>query len=153
MFSTELKFTIDVLVKWVNDVFKSRFNELDAIGKPTFLKENSIDRSNENCVILLKVSSKSTRGYNFTVQKERLFLRNIYSDELLKKSENMSDLKLYFIAFDYFLRIAVLLNKYYNKNSNVEDVDHDVIATFLDKTLNLKYNFFWNYIKTLKNLP
>ena len=36
MFSTELKFTIDVLVKWVNDVFKARFKELDAIGKPTF---------------------------------------------------------------------------------------------------------------------
>ena len=54
----------------------------------------------------------------------------------------MSNLKLYFIASDYFLRIAILLNKYYNKNSNVEDVDHDVMATLLDKTLNLKYNFF-----------
>ena len=33
MFSTELKFTIDVLVKWFNDTLKSRFNELDATRK------------------------------------------------------------------------------------------------------------------------
>ena len=69
-------------------------------------------------------------------------LRNIYSDKILKKSENISDLKIYFIAFDYFLYIVELLNKYYNKNSNIEDVDHDVMATILDKTLNLKYNSF-----------
>ena len=31
MFSIELKFTIDALVKWFNDVFKSRFNELDEL--------------------------------------------------------------------------------------------------------------------------
>ena len=29
MFSIELKFNIDVLVKWFNDAFKSKFNELD----------------------------------------------------------------------------------------------------------------------------
>ena len=69
-------------------------------------------------------------------------LRNIYSDKILKKSENISDLKIYFIAFDYFLYIVELLDKYYNKNSNIEDVDHDVMATILDKTLNLKYNSF-----------
>ena len=69
-------------------------------------------------------------------------LRNIYSDKILKKAENISDLKIYFIAFDYFLYIVELLNKYYNKNSNIEDVDHDVMATILDKTLNLKYNSF-----------
>lgn len=42
MFSTKLKFTIDVLVQWFNNVFKSRFNKLDAIKKQKFLKEKPI---------------------------------------------------------------------------------------------------------------
>ena len=51
MFFTELKFTIDVLVKWFNDVLKSRFNVLDVIRKQKCLKEKPIDWSREKCVI------------------------------------------------------------------------------------------------------
>ena len=69
-----------------------------------------------------------------------MFLRNIYPDK--EKSENIGYLKKYYVAFDYFLHIFVILNKYYNKNSNIEDVDHDVLETVLDRTLTLKYNSF-----------
>ena len=51
MFSIELKFTVDVSVKWFNYVFKSQFNEIDAIKKQKFLKEKRIDLPNEKCVI------------------------------------------------------------------------------------------------------
>ena len=51
MFFTELKFTTGVLVKWFNDVLKSRFNVLDAIKKQKCLKEKPIDWSCEKCVI------------------------------------------------------------------------------------------------------
>ena len=64
----------------------------------------------------------------------------MYED--LKKIENISTLKKCYTAFDYFLHLVVLLNKYYNKNSNVEDVDHDVMETFLDTTWCSKYNSF-----------
>ena len=40
LFSVELKFTIDTLVKWFNDVFKSKFVELYEIQKQIFAKEN-----------------------------------------------------------------------------------------------------------------
>ena len=43
MFLTELKFTIDVLVKWFNYIFKSRFTELDEIKKELPAKKNLID--------------------------------------------------------------------------------------------------------------
>ena len=46
MFSTELKFNFDVLVKWFNDIFKSRFNELDELKKQKFIRENPFDWSN-----------------------------------------------------------------------------------------------------------
>ena len=49
--STELKFTIDVLVKWFYDIFKSRLNELDEINKQLFTRNNPIDWSHETCVI------------------------------------------------------------------------------------------------------
>ena len=88
MFSTELKFTIDVLVKWFNDIFKSRFNELDELKKQKLIKENPIYWSNHKCVICdLKLAVSLSEGYqrtekttcyNFTIQKEHFFLRNTY---------------------------------------------------------------------------
>ena len=55
MFSSELKFTTDILVwfncVWFNDIFKSQFNELDMIKKHKLLKEKLTDWHNEKCVI------------------------------------------------------------------------------------------------------
>lgn len=41
MFSTELQFTIDVLVKWFIDVFQSRFNKVDELKKTKIYKRKS----------------------------------------------------------------------------------------------------------------
>ena len=65
-----------------------------------------------------KKSEKSNNLVRFYCSKKHLFLKNIYSDKDLKKDENSSRLKNYNITFDYFLYYVVLLNKYYNKNSN-----------------------------------
>lgn len=35
-----------------------------------------------------------------------------------------------------------MLNKNCNKNSNIEDADHNVMKTILDTTLNFKYDSF-----------
>ena len=50
MFLTELKFAIDVLVKWFNYIFKSRFTELDEIKKELPAKKNLIDWSQQTFV-------------------------------------------------------------------------------------------------------
>ena len=42
-FSIELKFTIDALARWFNDVFKSKFGELGEIQKQIFTKENPMN--------------------------------------------------------------------------------------------------------------
>lgn len=74
------KFTTDLLVKQLNDLFKSRFNELDEIRKQNFLKEKPIDWSNKKCVIcnlklavnmqeVCQQTKKITTWDNFTVQK------------------------------------------------------------------------------------
>ena len=41
MFSTELQFTIDVLVKWFIDVIQSRFNKVDELKKTKIYKRKS----------------------------------------------------------------------------------------------------------------
>ena len=146
IFLTELKFTIDVLVEWFNDVFKSRFNELDEIEKQLFTKNNPIDWSQQTCVICgfeLATgtchghdSDKLTTCFDFTMRREHLFPGNIYSFEELKQSQSIKDLQHYYRSFDYFLHVTVLSNKYYNKNNEIEFVDHNDMERFLDETLN-----------------
>lgn len=70
------------------------------------------------------------------------FLRNVYSEQELKQSERINDLKQYYEAFEYFLHIVVLLNKYYNKDSEIEFVDHDVMENFLDVNVEFTIRFF-----------
>ena len=153
MFSTELKFTIDVLAKWFNDIVKSRFNEFGELKEQKFIRKNPTDWSNQKCVscdLKLAVSlsegyqktEKLTTWYDFTVQKEHLFSRYIYSYDELKKFENVSTLENFYRAFDFFLHLIVLLTKYYNKNNDIEDVHHDIMEIFLGTTLNSKYNSF-----------
>lgn len=114
------------------------------------------------CNLRLKVSvslqegcektNKITTRYDFAVQKEHLFLGNIYSDADLKKSENISTFKNYYIAFDYFLHVAILLNNYYHKNSDIGNVNHGVMAAFLDEILNLKCNFFLELYQKIEDV-
>ena len=73
MFSIELKFTVDVSVKWFNDVFKSRFNEIYAIKKQKFLKEKQIDLPNEKCVICdLKLPVSLQEGCEKKIKNDNL---------------------------------------------------------------------------------
>lgn len=51
MLSTEHKFTVDMLVKWFNELFKSRFNEPNEIKKQLFTRDNPVDWSSQKCVI------------------------------------------------------------------------------------------------------
>ena len=84
MFSVELTFAIDILVKWFNVVFKPTFNELSKVKKQTFLEDNPIDWPKEKCAICdptlgvnLKEGNKKTKKlttwWGFTVQKDTYF--------------------------------------------------------------------------------
>ena len=113
MFSAELKFTICLLVKWFNDVFKSRFNELDELKRQKFIRKSPINWSNQKCLICdLKLAVSLCKGYrkseklatwyDFIVQKKHLFLRNIYSYDDLKKSKNVITLENFYHPLSFF---------------------------------------------------
>ena len=84
-------------------------------------------------------------------KKNIYFLHNIYSEPEVKQSERINDLIQYYEAFEYFLHIVVLLNKYYNKDSEYEFVDHDVTENFLDVKLNSQYNSFLELCKAIED--
>ena len=67
LFSVELKFTIYTLVKWFNEIFKSKFLELNEIQKQIFVKENPLDWSKICCRICgLKLSTSTKEGHEKT---------------------------------------------------------------------------------------
>ena len=134
LFSVELKFTVDSLTKWFNDVFKSKFLELNEFQKQIFVKENPLDWSKTICSVCgFKLSTSVKKGpektlnlttwYDFTVQQEHLFLRNIYSTEDLSKMDNLKTLEDFYEAFKFFLEVVVLLEKCGNRQMSLSDLD------------------------------
>ena len=84
LFSVELKFAIDNLNNWFSSTIKPKFLELHDNRKHLFIKENPLIPSETTCVIcgfLLDGEAKGDgklRWYDFIVDCEHLFLRNVY---------------------------------------------------------------------------
>ena len=89
LFSGELKFAIDTLNNWFSNTIKTKFLDLDDIKKQRFIKENPIVPSKTTCCICgfslgTEACQEHQQWYNFIVEVEYLFLRNIYSEKDLK---------------------------------------------------------------------
>ena len=61
------------------------------------------------------------------------FVRNIFDPEDLTLSKNIETLEKYDGSFKKMLRIVVLLNDNYSKDTEVGDISDDCIAEFVDK--------------------
>ena len=89
MFTTELKFAADCLLKWFNAKFKSKSLELSNSAKRKYESENPINWSRDRCCVCtfpLEIKAtkfdtdKEAMSYvNFIIFKEHKFLRNIFS--------------------------------------------------------------------------
>ena len=86
----------------------------------------------------MKKLQKNDRVWFYCSKRTFNFKKHLFWNGHLK-SENVIFLKNYYIAPWLFFLLCRITN-FYNKNSNVEDVDHDLTATF--RTLNLKYSSF-----------
>ena len=86
----------------------------------------------------MKKLQKNDRVWFYCSKRTFNFKKHLFWNGHLK-SENVIFLKNYYIAPWLFFLLCRITN-FYNKNSNVEDVDHDLMATF--RTLNLKYSSF-----------
>ena len=61
---------------------------------------------------------------------------------MLNEFQQVQDLATYYENFKKVLSFVVLLDKMYSLVSNIEDIDHDCIESFLRADLNDQYNSF-----------
>ena len=133
LFALELKFTIDTLVNWFNSTIKTKFLELDNFQKQAFMEKNPLDLAKTTCSIcgfsfvflLTKVMNKQnlTTWFDFIVQQEYLFLKNIGVD---KESETLES---FYESFEYFLEILTLLK---NENFKLQEMEQEKLREFLE---------------------
>ena len=100
-------------------MIKSKFLKLNNIQKQIFIKENPINSSKTLCCICgfrldieVKQKKKISTWHEFVVQKEHLFLRNIYSKNDIASMKKIRDISDFNGECYRFVKIVVLLEKY-----------------------------------------
>ena len=84
-----------------------------------------------------KKAEKIRTWYDFIVQKEHLFIRNIYTKEEISSMENLSTLESYCKKFNRFLGTIILLKKYFNRLTTLNnDDDQQILKEFFTLGLN-----------------
>ena len=103
MFSTELKFATDCPLKWFNKNFKSNILELRNEQKRKYEINYPINWKRDRCCLCpfsleinpttFDAGEKTLSCADFIICKEHKFLRNIFSNEELSKTDPPKDLK------------------------------------------------------------
>ena len=140
MFTTELKFAGDCLMRWFNAKFKSQNVVLSNDTKMRYETENPIDWRSARCFICtfpieinptMSDATKDSMSYSdFDIHKEHKFLRNIFSKEELSTSSALKDFPTYYENFSKFLHIAVYLQNYLNNTQKFSDCPHEELVDF-----------------------
>ena len=121
IFTTELKFVADCLLKWFNAKFKSSNLELSNTAKRKYGIENLVDWSRNCCSSCpfpleingtkFDVDSQTMSYVNFIIFKKDKFLRNIFSSEELATTDGHQ-------AFVKFLKIVIILQNALNTHED-----------------------------------
>ena len=184
LFSVELKFTIDVLNDWFSNITKPKFLDVNGIKKQIYIKENPIVPSKTTCSIygfLLGVQARGEykRWYDFRVECEYLFLRNIYNDTELQKMK-IEDIEKYYEILDRLAELFPVVERaledgdtwaefedfmleelddiYSTVNEMKEDIDNIAVAKktickppdFSDKIISFIYSALIKFVETDK---
>ena len=143
MFSTELKFASDCLIKWFNLKFQKQNLELSNEKRRDYETENLIDWENDNCKICnfpLHVNpttfdvEKEKMSYgDFIIKKEHKFLRNIFSKKELMSSAAIKNLQSFHENFSKFLQVVVYLQNSINSIKDFSECFYDEIVEFCNE--------------------
>ena len=143
MFNIELKFAADAVLKCFNMKIKSGNLEIDPKVKTKYEINNPIIWKKDKCCIcnfLLHINPKgleyqdSEISYtDFLIRKEHKFLRNIYTQGDLLKSENLKDLESYYFAFKKFLNIIIFMEAALKDSMDFNNIIDDDLKKFLMK--------------------
>ena len=99
MFCVETAFVKNTLLEWFNKKFKLQNLEIPALMKMIYEQKNSIDWKKDKCVICkmpLKIEPTSFKTLDdevtygdFVIRFEYTFIRNIYTIEQIKQSDDL----------------------------------------------------------------
>ena len=105
LFTIELKFTIETLVKLFNSIIKRKFIQLNDFQKQAFLEKN-------RCIsgFMLSISSREgpeqtlnlTTRIDFIAQQEYCFMKNNYSQEYIENTDNLKLVKIFMVRLSIF---------------------------------------------------
>ena len=140
MFTTELKFTTDCLLKWFDKKFKPTNLELSNSARRKYEIENPIDWLHDRCCICtfpLKINatrfdadSQIMSYVNFNIFKEHKGLKNIFLSEELATTNSLKDLKTYHQTFVNFLKIVIFLQNALSTHENFGDYFSEDLLNF-----------------------
>ena len=120
MFCIESAFAKKALLDWFNKKYTSRFKEVNSFEKMQYRKNNPINYSTTKCVICKmplkieptnsKISDFEMTYGDFIIRYEHKFLRNIYTNDQIKSSDDLKDIESYYIVFNKFIAICTELS-------------------------------------------
>ena len=133
MFSIELYLIKHTLMGWFNRKIKSQHLQIDILIKNTYEKKNLINSVEDRCCLCkfpLKVDSTNHSTPNnqmiyrdFCIRYEHKFLRNIYTEDQIQTSPQISTLENYYKTFQKFLRICLSLQSILISHNDVNDIE------------------------------
>ena len=153
MFSIELKFASDCLLKWFYS--KHKKIELSLNEKKNYEIRNPIDWENGVCKICTfpldvkpseEVNNKIMTYGDFIIQKEHKFLRNVLSREELAKSKSIQNFQSFHDTFRKYFRICFYADDSLKTLNEFDDCPHDELVEYIKENLDVQ-NF-----KELKEL-
>ena len=167
MFTTELKFGGDCLMKWFNAKLKSQNVVLSNKAKRKYEIENPIDWQNGRCCLctylieinptLFEAKGDQMSYSDFVTNKENKFLRNICFEEELSTTKTLKDFSTYHKNFARFLHVAVYLPNAINTMVDFNDCLHQEFVRFCNEfctdSLDFKDIKRWIAVVEIKNSP
>ena len=116
MFSIELSLIKQTLLAWFNRKIKSQHLQLDILVKNKYEKQHPINWTTDKCCLCKFPLNIVPLGPNilnnemsygdFYIRCEHKFLQNIYSNEQLESSPQISTLANYYQTYQKFLKIC-----------------------------------------------
>ena len=141
LFNVELKFTCDLLTKWFN--YKIKNLAVTEVTRHLYNRQNPITAESKCkiCHFPINVSSKGLSFkqnempyLDFLIRKEHSFIRNIFSQEELKKSKNISTLESYQSAIELFIHLVKIAENEINNVESYEMIYDEKLENFLKET-------------------
>ena len=120
MFSTELEFASDCLINWFNSKYKNENLQLSNDRKRNYEIENPINWETDKCWIYnfplhinptMPNALKEKMSYDFIIEKEYKFLRNIFSKEEFTSSDAIKNIEFFMNIFLNLCKLLFICNK------------------------------------------